>query len=694
MKDDLATAPPGRLFRKTADIHLSSIKEMELRAARMPGVVSLAQGIPSFDTPKPIRDAVAAKIAAGEGGRYSLSPGLFELREAIAEALAEDGMTYDPETEIIVSCGAIEGISATLLAALEPGQEVILPSPCYASYAEVIRMAGGVPRFVPLVEEDNFDLDPDALAKAVNRRTAAILYGNPNNPTGTVYSRAQIERVAALAEEHGLLLVTDEVYKDFLYNDAELFTPASLDVFRERVVRVFSFSKAYGMTGWRVGFLHSDRRNVAEILKIHDALVTCAPVVSQYAAIAALELDGSTVEEFRQEFRRRRDATLGHLDRLSHVFDYQKPNSSYFVFPRVKDTVHLARDSRALALDILERARVALVPGSAFGPTGEAHLRLSYSRKAEEIEEAFVRLDRYFRATWRQARSARPSPPTDSLEGGGASPPEGAKPSPVPSVRESEKEPARGGSELRPTLRRAAVPFLAFLSRRYLARVRPRTIAIAGLQGKTVMKRWLRELFGSILRVRANPRSYNTEVGLPFAILDTEIEGSRLRDAAFAVVRAAAQAVFSSRPVDLLILEMGLGRAGDARLLLEAVVPDVLVLTPIAPCFDGDASFLTTVEKEIATLARAVAARGGTIVACGNDPRISGAVDGLANVRNVGREQIRHENGRVRLDVAGESYDVGLDVVGDSSHFALLAGIEAARALGIDRAPLRKFLDG
>ena len=642
---------------------------MELRASRIPGVVSLAQGIPNFDTPAPIRDYVREKIASGDTSRYSLTPGLPKLRELISEALVRDGMRYDPDGEIVVTCGAIEAISATLLAVLEPGDEVILPSPSYASYVEAIRIARGVPKFVPLLEEENFALDPGAIEAAIGRRTKVILYSNPNNPTGTIYTRPQIERLAALALSHGLLLLSDEVYKDFLYADVELVTPAQLPDLRRQVVRVFSFSKAYGMTGWRVGFLHSDRANVAEILKVHDALVTCAPVVSQYAAIAALELGDEVVDGFRAEFRQRRDRTLAHLDALSDVFDYQKPNASYFVFPRVKDWVPLARDSRRLALDVLERAHVALVPGVAFGPTGEAHLRISYSRRSEEIEEAFTRLKLYFDEV-RGGDVVRrlPAPPGEAPR----------VPAPAPTLRD------RG--------RRAAVPWLGFLARLYLGRVRPRVVGIAGLQGKTVVKRWLREILGAGFRVRANLRSYNTEIGLPLAVLDVPIESGRVRDAAAAVGRATLQGFLGNEDLDVLILEMGLRQAGDARQLLRTVVPDVLVVTPVAPSFPNDLAFLETIEAEVAVLARAVAERGGTVVACGDDPRVVDAVRGLERVRTFRREQVEETDGRLRLALGDERLEVGREAVGESSRYALLAGVEVARVLDMRPDRLRVAL--
>ena len=675
----LSGAPTRRnLFPRTSEIRLSPIKEMELRAAQIPGVVSLAQGIPSFDTPEPIGRYVQEKIESGATSRYSLTSGLPKLREAIAEALVAGGMRYDPENEIIVSCGSIEAISATLLAAIEPGDEVILPSPSYPSYVEVIRMAGGVPRFLPLVEEQNFALDLGALERLISRKTAAVLFANPNNPTGTVYSRAQIEALVEIADRHDLLLVADEVYKDFLYNDTELYTPARIEAARGRVVRVFSFSKAYGMTGWRVGFLHSDRKNVVEILKIHDALVTCAPVVSQYAALAALELGDEPIERFRREFLERRNLTLGALDRLSHIFDYQKPNASYFVFPRVKDTVPMARDSRRLARDILERAHVALVPGFAFGPSGESHLRLSYSRRRDELEEAFTRLGEYFHGVPR-ARSHAPTGDAERL--------------PIAPVRDLPAEaPPWKRSALFPRLRRLTIAGLSWLARRYLERIKPRCVAIAGLSGKTVAKRWLRELVQTSFRARANPRSYNTELGLPLAILDTAIDSSTLRGTLTALGRALRRGLFAAEPLDVLVLEMGVRSSGDAERLLEAVTPDVLVLMPIAPRFSDDLAFLDTMERELAELARAVAERSGSIVSCADDARLGAVVAGLPRVRTYGLSQAARDGAALRLDVGGESYPVGLDVVGDSSIYALLAGVEVARILGIEDARVREFL--
>src|SRR5262245_50282526 len=481
-------------YTRIDQVELSPIKAVELQASRLPDVVSLAQGIPSFDTPEPIKQFVQERMVEGSCARYSVTPGLPRLREALAEALLRDGMAYDPDGEVLVTAGSIEAIAASLLALAQPGDEVLVVSPTYASYIPAIRLAGAVPRFVSLAEDVNFDLDPEAIARAASRRTRALILCNPNNPTGTVFSAAQTRRMLEVAERENFVVIADEVYKDFVYGDARVHSAALETWARDRVLRICSFSKAYAMTGWRVGFLHGPSRIVTDVLKVHDALVTCAPVVSQYAALAALEMGDQVIAGFRAEFRRRRDQVIERLDALPHVFDYQKPNASYFVFPRIKDTIPLARDSSALARDILSRARVALVPGAAFGPTGEAHLRLCYARSAEDIHRAFDRLDDYLagrpaRTTWLPAGQASPRP--------------------------------RGRS------RQAGVALLRHAARVHLERTRPRVIAITGTQGKTVIKRTVAELLGGRLRVRANPLSYNTAVGLPLAILGRTLDTHR-----------------------------------------------------------------------------------------------------------------------------------------------------------------------
>lgn len=384
------------MFSRTQKINLSPIKQIELLASKIPDVVSLAQGVPSFDTPEVVKKATIKALNKGQVAKYSLTMGIPELRETIEQKLAEDHMFYDFEKEIIATAGSIEAITATFITLIDNKKdEIILFSPSYTSYAEAVKVAGGKPVFVNLLENEGWKIDFKSLEKKINSRTAGILICNPNNPTGTIFPKNDLYRIAELAYKKKFFIVTDEVYKDFLYDDyknEKLFSLAQIPELRKNVIRIFSLSKAYAMTGWRIGFLHSDEEVVREILKVHDSLVTCAPVISQYAAMAALDFGGEEVEKFRKEFEIRRDLICGHLDELSDFFSYQKPNSSYFIFPKLLPK----RDSWEMSMNLLEKAHVAVVPGVAFGPSGESHIRMSFGRSEKDINEAFGRIKEYF----------------------------------------------------------------------------------------------------------------------------------------------------------------------------------------------------------------------------------------------------------------------------------------------------------
>ncbi|MEK7162849.1 MAG: pyridoxal phosphate-dependent aminotransferase [Patescibacteria group bacterium] len=398
------------MFSRTQNIKLSPIKQIELLASKIPDVVSLAQGVPSFDTPEVIKKSAIKALSRGVVAKYSLTYGLPELRETIEQKLAEDGMYYDFEKEIIATAGSIEAITATLIAIIEPKKnEIILFSPSYTSYAEAVKVAGGKPIFVNLIEgglalsqSKGWRIDFKSLERKINSKTAAILFCNPNNPTGTIFPKEDLLKIAELAENKKFFILSDEVYKDFIYDFAfpsdgtagrAFFSLAQIPELRKRVIRIFSLSKAYAMTGWRIGFMHSDEENIKEILKVHDSLVTCAPVISQYAAIAALDFGDKEIEKFRRQYQERRDLICRHLDDLKDFFSYQKPNSSYFIFPKLLPK----RDSWQFALDLLEKAHVAVVPGIAFGPSGESHIRMSFGRSEKDINEAMRRIKKFFK---------------------------------------------------------------------------------------------------------------------------------------------------------------------------------------------------------------------------------------------------------------------------------------------------------
>ncbi|MFZ2154029.1 MAG: pyridoxal phosphate-dependent aminotransferase [Candidatus Moraniibacteriota bacterium] len=393
------------MFERTKNLNLSVIKQMELRASKYPDVISLAQGVPNFDTPECIKRRVELALKRGVVAKYSLSPGIPELRELIETKLAQDNMFYDWENEILITAGSIEGITATILAITNAGDEIIIPEPTYTSYREVITLAGCVPVFVPLDEAKGWAFDLEKFKQAITPKTKAIFYCNPNNPTGTIYSKEQLLGLAKLAELHDLFLISDEVYKDFLFEPGQkIFSLAEVPELRKRVIRLFSFSKSYAMTGWRVGYLHGDESVVKEILKVHDSLVTCAPVISQYGAMGALEMGEKDLIQMNREYRERRDLICSQLDELSHVFSYVRPESAYFVFPRIiLDKIDYTGDdysqsrSWQFSLGLLEKTKVAVVPGVAFGPNGENHIRMSFGRSKKDIQEAFWRMKKFFK---------------------------------------------------------------------------------------------------------------------------------------------------------------------------------------------------------------------------------------------------------------------------------------------------------
>ncbi len=374
---------------------------MELRASRIPGVVSLAQGVPSFDTPESIKRSAIEAIEKGKVAKYSLSPGTLEFRETIARHLEKENKFYDFENEIIATAGSIEAITATLLAILDPGDEVLIPDPTYTSYQSAIKVARGVPVFVPLDEKSRWSFDIEKFESLITPRTKAFLFCNPNNPTATVFSRNQLHALAQLAIKHNLYILSDEVYKDFIYeSDEKIYSLAELRGIRDRLIYIFSFSKAYAMTGWRIAFLATHQNLAKRILAVHDALVTCAPVVSQFAAMGALEMAEEDVARFKEYFKKRRDLTCKRLDKLNNVFEYQKPDSAYFVFPRVKDEylkkMGAVGGSWQFTIELLEKAHVAVVPGVAFGPSGENHIRMCFGRSEGDINSAFDRMEKFF----------------------------------------------------------------------------------------------------------------------------------------------------------------------------------------------------------------------------------------------------------------------------------------------------------
>ncbi len=375
-------------------IKKSAIHEMTRLSKQYDDVAFLSWAKPTTGTPKHINDAVIEAINKGLTGGYSQSEGLQELREEIVKKLKRDNNIEANISQIIVTVGAIEGLAASVLATIDPGDEVILPTPTYSTHITQVRLASGIPVLVPLNEDNNFALDIEAIKKAITPNTKAIMFCTPSNPTGTVFPENTLRELGKIALDHNITLIIDEAYEYFTFDDAKHFSMASIPELRKNVITNYTFTKTYAMTGWRIGYIHADEEIITQIKKAHIPLSICAPVASQYAAIAALRGSQECIQEFRSHYVNARNLMCERLDRLDSVFEYSKPEGSYLMFPKILGKQ--GNDSIAFCKNLLKEARVSTTPGIAFGPTGENHLRLSFCVPENMINKAFDRMDNYF----------------------------------------------------------------------------------------------------------------------------------------------------------------------------------------------------------------------------------------------------------------------------------------------------------
>ncbi|MBN2266696.1 MAG: aminotransferase class I/II-fold pyridoxal phosphate-dependent enzyme, partial [Candidatus Aminicenantes bacterium] len=339
-------------------------------------VAFLSWAKPTSGAPAHIREAAIEAIRRGVVDGYSESPGLPALRQEIAKKLGRDNGIPAGPSQILVTVGAIEGLAASILAVVDPGDEVILPTPTYSTHINHVLMASAKPVFVPTLEEQGFILDIEGIRKAISPRTRAIMYCTPSNPTGTVFVEQQLRELAEIALERDLMVITDEAYEYFTFDGNRHFSIASVPGMERNAISCFTFTKTYAMTGWRIGYVHADADWIPQINKAHIPLAICVPVVSQYAALAALTGPQDCIAKFRAEYLAARDLMCERLDSLSSVFEYRKPGGAYLMFPRI--LTDEGRNSKAFCERLLREARVSTTPGGDFGPTGERHLRLSF----------------------------------------------------------------------------------------------------------------------------------------------------------------------------------------------------------------------------------------------------------------------------------------------------------------------------
>lgn len=370
-----------------------SVEESGIRAifnlvVRSKGIINLSIGEPDLDTPVFIRDA--AKKALDEGyTHYAPTKGYPDLLEAVAQKLKkENRVDVDPEREVMVTLGGTQAIYLALTALLREGDEVIIPSPAFVQYFAATKLAGGVPVEVSLSED--YSIDPDNIRRAITKRTKLIILNSPSNPTGAVSDAEKIKEAASIAVENGLMVISDEVYEKFVY-EGEHFSPASIPEFKEHVVTVNSLSKAYAMTGWRIGYVAAPPEVIEQMAKVQMYSSACIPSFVQKAAVEALKSEQGFFEGVLREYRRRRDALCSILSESPYL-SFKKPRGAFYLFPRLKGVNVRSKD---LVMRMIQEIGVAVVPGSAFGQLGEGCIRISYAASIDKVEEGAKRITNF-----------------------------------------------------------------------------------------------------------------------------------------------------------------------------------------------------------------------------------------------------------------------------------------------------------
>jgi len=378
-----------RLAEKVAMLKPSGIRMFFEIAATMKDVISLGIDEPDFDTPEPIIQAGVEALKRGET-HYTSNHGLLVLRQAISDHLKRlYDVDYFAQSEIVVTVGVSEALYLVFAAILDPDDEVIIPTPCFVSYQAEVALAGGVPVEIATFAEDHFVPRIEDIEAAITPKTRAIFIGSPSNPTGAVYPREFLVKLAALVEKHDLMVISDEIYDRLVYGTEHVCFP-SLPGMQERTILMGGFSKAYAMTGWRIGFAAGPKDIIAGMVRVHQYSVMSAPTVSQYAALSALMIGEPYVQEMLREYDRRRKLIVNGLNAIGlKTFE---PKGAFYAFPDLRST-GLSDDEFCNRL--LKEEHVAMVPGNAFGDAGLGFARVSYATAYEKLEEALIRIDRF-----------------------------------------------------------------------------------------------------------------------------------------------------------------------------------------------------------------------------------------------------------------------------------------------------------
>ena len=378
LSDKIVAIPPSGI-RKFFDI-----------VSEMKDAISLGVGEPDFDTPWHIREE---GIYSLEKGRtfYTSNAGLKELKVEIHNYLRRRcDVTYDADTEIMVTVGGSEAIDIAMRAMINPGDEVLIPQPSYVSYLPCAILADGVPVVIELEEKDQFRLTPEKLLEKLTPKSKLLVLPFPNNPTGAIMEREDLEKIAKIVEEHDLFVISDEIYAELTYGSEKHVSIASLPGMKERTVLINGFSKAYAMTGWRLGYACAPSAILSQMLKIHQYAIMCAPTTSQYAAVSALKNGDADVQHMRESYDQRRRYLIHAFEEMG--LECFEPLGAFYMFPSIK---RFGMTSDEFATRLLQEEKVAVVPGTAFGDSGEGYLRVSYAYSLKSLKEALGRIERF-----------------------------------------------------------------------------------------------------------------------------------------------------------------------------------------------------------------------------------------------------------------------------------------------------------
>lgn len=377
------------LSKKVVEIQPSGIRKFFDIVSEMPDAISLGVGEPDFDTPWRIREEGIYTLEKGKTF-YTSNSGLKDLKIEICKYLKRKvNVEYNYNNEVIVTVGGSEGIDIALRAMLDPGDEVLIPQPSYVSYLPCTILADGVPVRIPLQEKNEFKLTAEELEAAITPNTKVLVMPFPNNPTGSVMSKEDLEPIVEVVKKYDLFVISDEIYSELSY-DGEHVSIVAFEGMKERTILINGFSKGFAMTGWRLGYACGPKEIIEQMVKIHQFAIMCAPTNSQYAAIEALRNCDNEVQEMREAYNQRRRFLMNEFKRL-HIQCFE-PFGAFYVFPSIKE---FGMTSEEFAMRFLEEEKVAVVPGTAFGDCGEGFLRISYAYSIEELKIALERLERF-----------------------------------------------------------------------------------------------------------------------------------------------------------------------------------------------------------------------------------------------------------------------------------------------------------